>query len=514
MAQEVTIKGKTIPKSVIGSGGAYNYIPYTTAILDGTRIVPGTSSNIKVGLEITESDYNQLRNNPSYESLLTTVNGTRIVNVGELDSKGNFISSPYVNNTDQNSKNIINELRNGSQFTNSINEEIQRLGYANGLNIDQNSATQQPSVEQSNTSAANPVDTGTGTATGTGTGGTPTTGTATSGPATGTPPGGTGANTGTTGTPVGGVTRGQATLTDNKVTRSKGPGYIVYPADMDEKQDKIKFTIWQSKKQIGGEAGSLIGQLDTSFRSNTNSYDPTSLYDPPTGLKTERTVYLPITKISDTNAVDWVDDKMNALQLELAKLSLSVMMPTNEGQTRTPVDRINSLLSMAGTPEFGNAVRLYLASEAVSANGLLTRATGGIFNPNLELLFNGPQLRSFQFNVGMISKNNEDATNIKKIINYFKTNMAVKTNPSNNLFLTSPFVFQIEYLAGQSTHQSLNKIKMCALQACNVDYTPMGSYMTFADTTNTMFMYTMALQFKELHPIYDVDYLDGHPIGY
>lgn len=494
---ERTIRGDKIVK---GQNGQYILNPKVTGrVLEGNIFLPPDGSQvapIEVELELTEQQYNQFRNDVTYAPYLIPITeaGKFAITAGTIDPRnGQVLNSTFGIGVDERSKELTKLLADSSrEIINSTNTQFEIEGL-----INQSSAAVAP--EAGNTSAANPVGTGAGT---------PTTGTATAGPAAGTPPGGTG------GTPVGGVTRGQATLTDNKVIRPKGPDYIVYPSDMDEKQDKIKFTIWQSKKQIGGEAGSLITQLDTSFRSNTNSYDPTSLYDPPKGLKTERTVYLPITKISDANVVDWVDDRINALQLELAKLSLSVMTPTSTGQPRTPVDRINSLLSMAGTPEFGNAVRLYLASEAVSANGLLTRATGGIFNPNLELLFNGPQLRSFPFNVGMISKNNKDATNIKKIINYFKTNMSVRTNPSNNLFLQSPYVFQIEYLAGQDTHQSLNKIKMCALQTCNVDYTPMGSYMTFNDESKTMFMYTMQLQFKELHPIYNVDYLDGHPIGY
>ena len=96
--------------------------------------------------------------------------------------------------------------------------------------------------------------------------------------------------------------------------------------------------------------------------------------------------------------------------------------------------------------------------------------------------------------------------------------MAVRGKASE-MFLKSPYAFQIEYLSGTEKHKSLNKIKLCALQSCSVDYTPMGSYMTFEDTDKTMFMYNLGLQFRELTPIYDTDYVDEqgndmHPIGY
>jgi hypothetical protein len=57
---------------------------------------------------------------------------------------------------------------------------------------------------------------------------------------------------------------------------------------------------------------------------------------------------------------------------------------------------------------------------------------------------------------------------------------------------------------------------MCALQSCTVDYTPMGTYMTFNDPEKTfpMFMYRITLQFKELTPIYSSDYSDSHDIGF
>ena len=48
-------------------------------------------------------------------------------------------------------------------------------------------------------------------------------------------------------------------------------------------------------------------------------------------------------------------------------------------------------------PEFRQAIAVALAGEAVGAQGLLSRATGTVLNPNLELLFQGPQLRPFTF---------------------------------------------------------------------------------------------------------------------
>ena len=83
--------------------------------------------------------------------------------------------------------------------------------------------------------------------------------------------------------------------------------------------------------------------------------------------------------------------------------------------------------------------------------------------------------------------------------------------------MKAPNVFRINYLIrGEGDHPSLNKIKLCALQSCSVDYTPDGSYMTFNDVNATMTSYNLSLQFQELEPVTSGDYkrLNETAIGY
>jgi hypothetical protein len=164
------------------------------------------------------------------------------------------------------------------------------------------------------------------------------------------------------------------------------------------------------------------------------------------------------------------------------------------------------------------AVRLYLAGKAVGVNGLLSRIGGGILNPNMELLFQGPQLRPFTFVFRLSAREKKEADTIRKIIRCFKQNMAVKTT-ADNLFLKAPNIFEIHYKQRgrnkSEDHPSLNRIKKCALQSCSVDYTPDGSYMTFNDENNTMVSYNLTLQFQELEPVTSKDYDNNlDQIGY
>ena len=64
----------------------------------------------------------------------------------------------------------------------------------------------------------------------------------------------------------------------------------------------------------------------------------------------------------------------------------------------------------------------------VSAQQLIARQSGQIFNPNLELLFDAPTLRSFTFSFKMTPRSEQEARQCKLIIRSFKQNMAPKAN--------------------------------------------------------------------------------------
>ena len=230
------------------------------------------------------------------------------------------------------------------------------------------------------------------------------------------------------------------------------------------------------------------------------------------------TISLPIqSTIQDSNSVDWKDDKLDFIKLAAAAGGLEFMTTGGVKKTGSQIsDAIKKATGYAeggegGQTAAGKAVSTALLEGALGAN-LRSRFSGEVMNPNLELLFQGPTLRTFSFNFFMSARSPDEATEIKRIINEFKKNMAPRTTQS--LFLKSPNIFEIKYMNGNGQiHKSLNQIKLCALQSCNVNYTPAGTYSTFGDTENTMTAYTIQLQFGELDPIYDSDYKD-HPIGY
>jgi hypothetical protein len=269
----------------------------------------------------------------------------------------------------------------------------------------------------------------------------------------------------------------------------KDYGFYTYPINMDSNQDRILFTM----KSIKGS--------DISPSFSEKSIRRTYKED------IEGSVTLPIQpSITDSNTVDWSGLQLNALDAFVASASFNLMNTSGPEQFfSTGANILQDAMKELSSQNGMSATKLFLAQEAAGIQGLLSRATGSVINPNLELLFNGPQLRSFSFTFRMSPRSEKEATIVKNIIRFFKQGMSVKTT-SSNVFLKSPNVFDIKYKTADRNHPSINRIKTCALIGCDVDYTPDGTYMTFNDGARTMTSYGMSLRFSELDPIYDKDY--------
>ena len=225
------------------------------------------------------------------------------------------------------------------------------------------------------------------------------------------------------------------------------------------------------------------------------------------GMASVGSVYLPMQPgLAENSNVSWNQGDLNALDAAAANIAGSTVKGASKGLVEAGKqlgaasgDAFSSLLGKGGIT--GDDVAAYFAQEATGKN-VFTRTTGKILNPNLELLFSGPGLRSFNYNYQFTPREDREAKEIRSIIKFFKKQMAPKRK--GKLFLESPNVFKLKYIFknGQQ-HPFLNKIKICALTSFNVQYTPDGSYMTYDD--GSMTSYTCSLSFQELNPIYAED---------
>ena len=241
--------------------------------------------------------------------------------------------------------------------------------------------------------------------------------------------------------------------------------------------------------------------------------------------------------IKDGNTANYGESKMNTLTGAAAGAMMGVMksgatsvsmalgnMSTEEGLKKIRSD-IGGNLTAGDTDALIDAASMGLTVKAtssamgifganVSPEQLLARSSGQIFNPNLELLFNGPSLRSFSFSFKMTPRSAQEARQCKLIIRSFKQNMAPKTGGDtiggSAIFMKTPNLFELRYRKGNSDHPFLNKFKQCFLTNVAVNYTGEGVYATYDDATPISMQ--LDLQFKEIEPIYFDDY-DQSPQG-
>ena len=224
-------------------------------------------------------------------------------------------------------------------------------------------------------------------------------------------------------------------------------------------------------------------------------------------------------EINDSNSVTWGDDKLNALQLA----GLTVASAAISGGTEDAVELAQSAMavlqrgiSIPGlTPQTQNAIKASISGAAinalganVSAGSILSRSTGQILNSNLELLFQGVNLRTFPFTFTFSPRNSKEADVVKAIIKSLKASMSPKAGDYNGsaqgIFLKSPDLFQLKYLHDGEDHPFLNTFKLCALTGMQVNYTNAGTYASYGDGTPVNIR--MNLNFKEINPIYHEDY--------
>ena len=233
----------------------------------------------------------------------------------------------------------------------------------------------------------------------------------------------------------------------------------------------------------------------------------------------QETIQLPMQpQLSEATAVSWGNDTLNEIQRAGADIAAGTIRRAGDGDIGGALSEMASGVNaefsrLLGNGAAKNQIIAYFAGQAVGAN-VIGRTTGQVINPNLELLFTGPNLRSFNFNFTLTPREPEEAKTIRKIIRAMKRNMTPRIS-DKDLFLKSPRIFELEYIFGDNTeqHPYMNKFKPCACTNFTVNYTPDGSYMTYRGEPS-MTSYQIAMSFGEIEPIYADEYKNENNMGF
>ena len=324
--------------------------------------------------------------------------------------------------------------------------------------------------------------------------------------------------------------------TQNKPKRASVGGILRYPYEaLTAHTDYLQIDIVEYKS-VKQSSGSLVSNPASGGRRIQGSKVVGSTR--PRGLATKAlkntgTILLPVpNSVQDGNSVDYGSSKLGSLQATAATGIRNLMdADFTKGadaygeQVKQSVAKAKNefVAGVGGADKAADILKKQLTTQAVGMLGgnitidqLMARENGEIFNPNMELLFNGPTLRNFKFSYKMMPRNEKEAEQVRLIIRSLKSNMAVKTKASSgqggSFFLKTPNVFNLRYRTGNSDHPFLHKFKQCFLTDISVNYTGEASHMTYADGTPVSMV--MDLTFKELEPIYDVDYDEDGGVGF
>ena len=211
-------------------------------------------------------------------------------------------------------------------------------------------------------------------------------------------------------------------------------------------------------------------------------------------------IFLPIPSgIQDDNRVGWNKDEADPVKLAMADFANQTITGGVEG-AKASLGNISATLK--NNKGIKDAVSAQLTKNLTGVN-VLGREQGAVINSNIELLFSGPELRTFTFTFKLSPRDKTEAQNILKIIRTLKQGMSAK-KAADFLFVKSPHTFFLGYYKGAELQPYMNKFKECALTNMSVQYAPDGPFATYTD--GSMTSYGMSLTFQELEPIFDNDY--------
>jgi hypothetical protein len=305
------------------------------------------------------------------------------------------------------------------------------------------------------------------------------------------------------------------------------PENIRYPENINLGQDhmvisQFKYVVPDVFKSgfDSANAGNILGNISLSSRTFGT-------------VKTDSkgSVILPMpSNISEANETGWGSNELSTLSAAALATGVGLAGKVTDLDFAGVVSNLGGALQgvrgAAASKAIVDLATLNAGAKIVSTLGLnvdaaafRSRATGTVVNPNLELLFQGPKLRSFQFQIKMTPRSQKEAQNIRRIIKFFKKGMAAQRSNTgeNSFFLGAPNVFQIRFMSNGKQLRSITQIKTCALTNFTVDYTADGLYASYEDSSangSQPIATNITMSFSELTPIYEDNYGADDHVGF
>jgi len=280
-----------------------------------------------------------------------------------------------------------------------------------------------------------------------------------------------------------------------------------YPLEIESGQDFVVFTHepYRTNQNIPGQQEGFEGGPNVA--------------PPPDGMIV---LYMPNSTPAVTNQNSWKQQNFVGALGQITR-GIGVGMAAgamNLGESGMGVDeaiegfkdQLENIKSKGGSAARQFVLGKVAETFGLSGAGALTALQRGeVYNPNVELLYEAPQLRGFSMDFVFIPKSMKEAQMMNSIILEFK---AFSSPLENGPMLKVPNLWRVTYKSGiEGNDKFMNKFKKAALTTVQIQHNPgTDMHATFSD--GTPLVTAMSLGFQEVDIITQNDHLSVGGQGY
>jgi hypothetical protein len=227
----------------------------------------------------------------------------------------------------------------------------------------------------------------------------------------------------------------------------------------------------------GSEKGKLINVPFTTD-PNTGNERTINLARKTKRIKTAVALYMP-ENINVQYSANFQDTSLTNAFGNFGAILQNVDSVRDSVESAWKTDWNNAISTVANglTAPALEATSLYAGSIfGQDASDFVLFAGGYAINPQLEVLFKGINLRSFQFDFVFSPFSRDEAQSVKDIIETFKFHAApeILEKAGNGRYMVPPSEFDIEFMYKGQENRNIHKIGTCVLTNIAVDYSPDG----------------------------------------
>jgi hypothetical protein len=184
-----------------------------------------------------------------------------------------------------------------------------------------------------------------------------------------------------------------------------------------------------------------------------------------TRTKDSIVLYMPDTvQFSSTQGYENLD--LGGLAGQAGKIGASIL----KGEEVNVGGAVVAAAVNAGIKKLGE-----LSNSGDAAKAAAFLATGGIVNPQLELLYTAPNFRSFNYEFMFYPRSEQEALEVQNIIERLRFHQAPELDKSTaNVLLIPPSEFEIMFFYNGRKNPNIPNMTRCVLESIDVNYAPNG----------------------------------------